>query len=181
MDEIRNLLMKIDELERRIDSLVRHGNVSDVDTSKQLVRLKIGKDVDGNDFKSPWIPYAQQAGAFKGHVPPTVGQNMTVFAPNGEFNQGIAVPLSWNDNNASPGSDTNNVWTFGNGKVEWKDTEIIVTLGTSKIEVKADKVIITAEKIESIGDTRLGLDETGEGGEKVDTIVGPAKQTYAKV
>lgn len=78
------------------------GPVTDVDPKKHRCRIAVGEDADGKEVKSPWIPYGQIAGTRKVHSAPSKGQQMTLFSPNGDYTQAVAVPYTWSDNNPSP-------------------------------------------------------------------------------
>ena len=82
---------------------MRFGKITDVDAKKQQYRQEVGVDGDGKAVKSPWIPYGQHAGLFKSHNPPSVGQQMIMLSPDGDFNQAMGLPMTWSDNNKSPG------------------------------------------------------------------------------
>jgi hypothetical protein len=71
MRELAELVARVNELERRFASMLRHGTVEQVDPAKQLVRVRIGEsDEDGGQpFIGPWVSYAQIAGALKVHTP----------------------------------------------------------------------------------------------------------------
>lgn len=128
-ETVARLARRVAEVERRLENTVRSGKVAEVDPAKGRVRLTIGKGPDGTEQLSPWVPYAQQAGALKVHSPVSVGQNMTIFAPGGDLEQSMALPMTWNDDNPSPSdSGDENVLTFGDSKVEIRGDEIVVTV-----------------------------------------------------
>ena len=79
--ELVELASRVAELERRFSGTLRHGTIEEVDAAKQIVRLNFGQDEDGKPFLSPWVPYAQIAGALKVHTPPSKGQQFTVLSP----------------------------------------------------------------------------------------------------
>ncbi|MEE9923976.1 MAG: phage baseplate assembly protein V [Brucella anthropi] len=128
MKAIIEMAARIADLERRMNSIVRHGTVAEVDPAKGAVRVQIG-GTDDKPFLSPWLPYGQVAGALKVHSPPSVGQQMTVVSPTGDFRQAVAMPMTWSDKNASPSNKGDeNVLTFGDAKIELRGGEIIVTV-----------------------------------------------------
>lgn len=139
-------------LEDRMDKTVRHGKVTDVDTQKQLARIEIGNK-DGTSLKSAWVPYAQVAGPdgqgtgqgeYKFHNPPTVGQQMTMFSPNGEFRQAVILPFTWYDKAVSPSQATDtHVVTYGKLKIERKKDLLRSTVDTTIIEQKTDTITNT--------------------------------------
>jgi phage baseplate assembly protein gpV len=136
-------------LEDRMDKTVRHGKVTDVDTKKQLARIEIGNK-DGVSLKSPWVPYAQVAGPdgqgsgqgeYKFHNPPTVGQQMTLFSPNGEFRQAAILPFTWYDKAVSPSqANDEHVVTYGKLKITHKKDRYDILLDQSEIEIKAAQI-----------------------------------------
>ncbi len=162
--ELVELASRVAELERRFSGNMRHGTVAEVDAGKQRVRLNFGKDVDGKPFLSPWVPYAQIAGALKVHTPPSKGQQFTMLSPTGDWQQAVALPMTWSDNNKSPSSAGNeNVLTYGNVRATIKDdltqvhvggTEFEITSGHVKVkvggvsvEISGDGVAITGGKV----------------------------------
>lgn len=148
---IAALVTRVAELERRNSNAFRHGTVVEVDPEKQLVRLQIG-GTDQEPFKSPWVPYAQIAGAMKVHSPPSVGQTMTMLNPGGDFRQGIAMPMTWSDQNKSPSDKGDeHVLTFGNVNITIKDGSLKVTVGGHSVEITGDGTIFTSGKVEHDG------------------------------
>lgn len=127
IEELVTLHLRMSDLERRVAEMVRHGTVSDVDTKKGLMRLSFGEG-DSGEFKGPWVPYAQIAGALKVHTPPSVGQQMTMVSPTGDMRQAIALPMTWSDANPSPGQSADPVLTYG-------DVEVTITPSSVTIEV----------------------------------------------
>lgn len=171
IEENARLLHRVAEVERRQDNQVRHGKVTDVDTKKQLARIEIGER-DGKPVKSAWVPYAQVAGGYKAHTPPTKGQQLTLFAPNGEIRQAVLLPFTWSNDNPSPSEkDDEHVDTFGD---KWKWTRkkdlFHVQLDKAEVEIKpasvalkhdGASVTVSANKVEAkVGDASI----TVEGG-----------------
>lgn len=143
MREVVELAARIAELERRFSGVMRHGTVEEVDAGKQRVRLKFGKDVDGRPFLSPWVPYAQLAGALKVHAPPSRGQQFTALSPNGDWQQAVALPMTWSDQNKSPSSNGDeNVLTYGNVKATIKDDLTQFHVGSTEFEITSGRVLI---------------------------------------
>ena len=179
---VSQLAARVAECERRMDSSVRHGKVTDVDTKKQLARIEIGER-DGTPLKSAWVPYAQLAGDYKSHRPPTKGQQMTLFAPNGEIRQAMLLPFTWSDQNKSPSDkDDEHVDTYGKLKIVRKKDGFVISVGDTEFEMTTDSINLTAGKIRTIGKTILGVDSKSEDdAPKVSTVAGPAIKTHAKV
>lgn len=182
IEAVSQLTMRIGALEARADNMIRHGKVTDVDTKKQLARIEIGER-DGTPLKSAWVPYAQIAGDYKSHRPPTKGQQMTLFAPNGEVRQAVLLPFTWSDQNKSPSDkEDEHVTTFGKLKIIEKKDSIVLSVGDTEFEITTDSINLTAGKIRTIGKTVLGIDSKSEDEQpKVSTVAGPAIKTHAKV
>jgi phage baseplate assembly protein V len=189
---IRSIVDRITRAERRLDTMVRHGPVEEVNAKDGTARIRIG----GTDEKpqlSPWIPYGQHAGKLKVHSPPSKGQQLTMLSPTGDFRQSVAMPLTWSDKEKSPSEkDDENVLTYGNvratikdGLLEVKVGDSVITAksGTIELKVGGSTVTITAnditaksEKIITDGETKLD-----KGDARVETEAGTAKRVYAKV
>lgn len=169
---VTELQQRIGDIDRRMDSSVRHGKVTDVDTKKQLARIEIGES-DGKPVKSAWVPYSQVAGSYKSHRPPSVGQQMTLMAPNGEIRQALLMPMTWSDDNKSPSEkEDEHVTTFGKlkitekgesydlevegAKISMSKDKITKTVGESQIEMTPGTLTIKGTSIVLDGDVKLG-------------------------
>ena len=150
MRELVEIVRRVAELERRVASMVRHGTVEAVDTSngKHVVRLRLGGS-DDQPFMSPWVPYGQIAGAMKVHSPPSVGQEMTLISPGGDFRQAFAMPLSWSDENQSPSDKSDeHVLKFGSVTVTIKGDGVKIEVGGHSLELTSDGSLFKGGKIE---------------------------------
>lgn len=130
-----SLVQDVSELKRRTAASNWRGKVKEVDAAKGVARLVMGQDEDGNDVLSPWLPYAQTAGALKIHSPPSVGQQMEVSTSGGDMEQGTLRPLHWSNENTSPSA---------------KGDEHVATLGAFKAEVRGQELVITVPKIKFV-------------------------------
>lgn len=161
---LSDLFMRVSDLERRMANTVRHGTVHEVNAAEGWVRIDLG-DGDNGKHLSAKIPYAQVAGALKVHAPPSVGQQMTMIAPGGDAAQALAVPFTWSDSNASPGTTGDeHVLTFGSARVELKGSELVVHVGGFTLALSASAATFT------VG----GVTHTISGG-GVDTTGGSVK------
>lgn len=124
------IVERLIEHERRIGAGEWRGKVTDVDPAKGLARIEIAKDEDGNPVKGPWLPYSQVAGGLKAHIPPTVGQTMTIRASTGDLEQGTLDAFHWSDSNQSPSSEGDaNVITFGSVTIRLTGGGVTITAG----------------------------------------------------
>lgn len=161
---IRDLTARVAEMERKSAASSRRGVVAEVDAAAGTVRLDLG---DG--MLSPAIPYGQFAGALKIHTPPTVGQLMTLTAPSGEMEQGLAIPTSFGGGNDAPSSASDaNAITFGSVRIDLDADAATVTVGGVSLVISASGVAITGGRVThngtDIGDThRHGGVDRGSG------------------
>jgi len=142
--ELVELAARVADLERRIAGVMRHGTVAEVDPAKQRVRIDMGPAHGGDGrFLSPWLPYSQFSGALRLHTPPTVGQQLTVMSPTGDFQQAVAVPLTHHSANPSPSSaGDENVMTYGNVRMTLKDDLVMVDVGGSLFRMTAAEIAL---------------------------------------
>lgn len=146
------------DLELRLSNSVRHGTVTHVDPKKQLFRMQIGKDAEGEPQLSPWIRYGQIAGALKVHAPPSVGQNMTMFAPGGDIEQAVGLPLSWNTGNTSPSQKGDeNVMTFGSFRAEVRGDELVITVPRILLKCGGSTIELTDAQIAATSSAMIRL------------------------
>lgn len=131
IEVLQSMMETLVDMQRRMGGVSIKGTVSadHIDPKAGMVRLVIGQDDDGNAVLSPWVPYAQTAGALKIHSAPSAGQTMEISSDSGDVEQGTARPLHWSDENKSPSDKGNeHVITFGNAKIELRSDELVVTV-----------------------------------------------------
>ncbi len=147
--ELTELASRVAEIERRLAGAMRHGRVAEVDTKRHRMRLDFGPahGTDGR-FLSPWLPYGQMAGALKVYTPPAVGQQYTALSPSGDFQQAVAMPLTWSDANPSPSSDPEeNVVTYGNVRMTLRDDLVQIQVGGVTFKMTSSGIDITGGHI----------------------------------
>jgi hypothetical protein len=135
---LRQMLQRLVEAERRIAGTEVRGKVKQVDTTKARARIVIGKDSDGEDVLSPWLPYKQIAADLKIHIPPTVGQTMAIRSASGDLEQGSLEPFHWSDENpANSTAAAENVLTFGDVTVTLKKSGLFLSIGGTTYQFTA--------------------------------------------
>lgn len=148
MKALAEVLARLSELERRVNGSARHGVVHEVDPAAGTVRLKLAEGPDG-PFLSPPIPYAQTMGALKAHIPPSVGQNMSLIAPGGDWRQAVAIGLSQSDANQSPsGAGDQHVVTFGDATITLTGGSLTIAVGGSSIVIDGGSITLNAGRID---------------------------------
>ncbi|MBE0692314.1 MAG: phage baseplate assembly protein V [Aquamicrobium sp.] len=80
----RQVLKSVEDLNRRMSSMVMSGRVAEVDGDR--VRLELGPpDASGRKFLSPWVQVQEMAGATGSRFPVAVGDPMRLLSPNGDI------------------------------------------------------------------------------------------------
>lgn len=90
---------RIEQLDRRLNNIVREAKVIEVDAAKGLVK------VEGHGLKSGWMPWATRAGAIREWSPPAKGERVLLISPTGEPGQGIVLSGGYSSEFKQPSSD----------------------------------------------------------------------------
>lgn len=136
-----NMERRLRELERRMSRLVQVGTVVDVDYPARRVRVTIG------ERDSAWLRFAtQRAGADRTWWPPVVGEQVMVFAPNGDAVSAVVGDSLYQDESAAPASSGSICRTImGDGAMITYDRDanrLSVDLpGDAEIDIRGDATI----------------------------------------
>lgn len=85
------------ELLRLIQNLIRIGTIAEVDHAAARVRVKSG------DLLTGWMPWADtRAGTTRTWSPPTLGEQVLVFAPGGDTENGVALTALYQSAHPAP-------------------------------------------------------------------------------
>lgn len=144
-DELGKLWKELATIKAAQARTFTEGTVAAVDAKRGLARIHVGER-NGKPVLGPWVPYQQQAGAMKGHVPVSVGQQMTMIAPGGDWSRAGLIPMTFSKANPSPSDAADaNAWTFGDVRVDLAGDTVKVT--APKVEVVAESATIDAKSI----------------------------------
>jgi phage baseplate assembly protein V len=88
----------LSEMNRRLLQIVRIGVIQEIDYAKVKARVKVGNNVTG---WRPWVALA------KAWIPPTVGDQVVVLSPNGDFEQGILLSALYHSKSKPPSNKEN--------------------------------------------------------------------------
>lgn len=150
-----SLEQRIRNLERRVSRVVQFGIVTDVDYPNKRVEVTIG------ERDSAWLRFSTRRAAQDiDWWPPTKGEQVLVFAPNGEIASAV-IGDSLYQEDFEPPSDAGNVRhvTFGDGAsikydqeekqltVELPGKASIVVAGSAAIEVHGSASVEAGEKV----------------------------------
>lgn len=182
--EIISLRQRVASLERNSGKQIQAGRVAEVDPDKGI-RLDMG-DAGGEQKLTPWLPHPEQGGEATSWVPPTVGQVLLMVTPYGDNTEkAYVVRAGYCDEFTAPVRNLNeNVFNFGDVRLTVRKEEFEIKVGETKVVFEKDKIKLLSELIATIGPTKLGLDTEQEVENEfpvVETVIAPAKQTYAKV
>lgn len=127
-DVIRELVRRIEELERRHRNVMREAKVVDTDYEKGLIKVQDG------DLRSTWVPWVERAGDIRTWTPPAKDEQVILFSPSGEPGQGWVLPGQFSDKfkqNHDKGAE--HKMTIGDTFIFAKDGEV---------RIKADKIVL---------------------------------------
>ena len=131
------------ELQRRLANVVRVGTVEEADFSTARVKVRMGGILTG------WLPMSGiRAGGVRVWSPLTVGEQVTVFSPSGDLAQGMVMPGTYCDANASPGNSGTaiNVVFPDGSTLDW-DAGTMSFQTTGTVKIKAGEIELEAGNI----------------------------------
>ncbi|WP_065755201.1 phage baseplate assembly protein V [Bradyrhizobium paxllaeri] len=104
LDDIQKLIFEVADLKRRLGQMVRVGSVEEVKSGsgEQKLRMKLGKDGQGEDILSPWLHSSDHRGGAREEARYKKGQNVMLIAPNGDWRQAQIFPYAENDKHKRP-------------------------------------------------------------------------------
>ena len=139
------------ELLRLLLNLIRFGTIADIDHDAQRVRVHVGKNTTN---WRPWI--SMRAGDAQTWFPPSLGEQVIVLSPEGDFTQAAILPAIYSDKSTTPSTNpAHHTTRYADGAVVQydRDSHILSALlpdGTS-VTVAPGKVISNAEDTECTG------------------------------
>jgi phage baseplate assembly protein V len=139
------------ELLRLILNLIRFGTIADINHDTQRVRVKVGENVT---TWRPWITF--RAGDAQTWFPPSMGEQVIVLSPEGDFANAAILPAIYSDKYKSPSTNpTHHTTRYVDGTVVQYDSAahtLTATLsdGTS-VTLAPGKVTSNAEDTECTG------------------------------
>lgn len=143
----------LSELDRRLANIIRFGKVSEIDVDAFKVKVDIGTDEAAQ--VTEWLPWlTRRAGDDTTWDPPDVGEQVIIFSPGGELDQGIVGPSLFSDDKPPNGTDAKD------RRVTFKDGSIIeFDRDSSALNLKlASAAVLTI----SIGGTAFATIKDGE-------------------
>jgi len=88
------------ELLRLLLNLIRVGTIADIDHDAQRVRVRVGKNT------TTWRPWTTaRAGQAQTWWPPSMGEQVILLSPEGNFDHGVILPAVYSNQFAPPSTD----------------------------------------------------------------------------
>ncbi|WP_038496801.1 phage baseplate assembly protein V [Collimonas arenae] len=88
------------ELLRLLLNLIRFGTIAEIDHDAQHVRVKVGKNTT---TWRPWI--TARAGETQIWCPPSLGEQVILLSPEGDFNKAAVLPAVYSDKFKTPSTN----------------------------------------------------------------------------
>lgn len=138
---IGQLVIRLDDAERKIANFERPGKVIDTDYKNGLVKVKVG------DLESHWVPWRMRAGVQRDWDPPAKDEQVVLRSPSGEPGQGYVDHGGYSDK-----------YPQNHDKGGEKKYQI----GDAYIHMTGDKIVLKAGQIALDGNVTVG-GQPGEG------------------
>jgi phage baseplate assembly protein V len=134
----------LSEAHRKVSQLIRFGVVTAVDLANAMVQCSCG------GLETEWLPwFAGRAGATRKWSPPSVGEQVIVFAPSGDTTTGFVLAGFYQDDHPAPSqSATEDRTTFADGSEVIYDAAahtLTVNVGTGNVIVNCKVATVKAE------------------------------------
>jgi phage baseplate assembly protein V len=160
--ELRDLIGRVTELERRLANIILDGVIAETDHSRDHYRVRINGET--GQLLSPWIARGDEdAGVGSTHRPMAPGQQVRVISRDGELGAGTSLvyPGSYRDRFPQPSQNGEAFVTrLGDAVITMKAEAIELTVGSTRLQITADEIV-------TFGKTRLN-----DGGRAVHYVGG---------
>lgn len=157
----------VTEIDRRISNLIRIGKVDQVNygISPPKARIWIGEDSKERGFLTEWLPwFGLSAGEDRSCDPLDVGEQVMIFSPSGEMNQGVVLAGIFQTAHPYPvtSPDKHNTTYKDGAVVEYdrvahaykinipSDGSVVITVGRTTLELKDGATTLTTPKFEGL-------------------------------
>lgn len=136
---IGELERRVEQLDRRLNNLVREARVAEVDYDKKLMKA------EAHGLLSAWSPWMNAAGKGRHWSPPAVGESGLFLSPSGEPGQGRFLRGGFSDEFNAPSSDPDaEVFKIGNITNTWHKDYAKIAHGTMRVVVSGEQVKMRA-------------------------------------
>jgi len=179
---VLELMERVEDLERRLNNIIRPGRVAKVDYDSGKVKVAYAKKTDGSDQLTPFIKWSERAGktgsdeiGIKTWMPLVVGEQVFIVSPGGDIGlHSWCMPGGYSDAADAPHSaggepmiligDTKITLSGETVKCETKhvafevENDVTFNVGGTKITADTGKVKIEADEIDLKGSQKISLD-----------------------
>lgn len=136
MSDPRSMDRRLRDLERMVSRLIQIGTVTEVDYPAKRVKVEIGAR------ESHWLRFStSRAGSDRSWWPPTAGEQVMVYAPNGDVVAAVVGDsLYQQDHDAPADTETVRRTVYGNGTVVElnKASGVLSVQHPGKLQILAD-------------------------------------------
>lgn len=166
----------LNDLDRRLANMIRIGAIKQVDLTNAVAKVEIG------DIVTEWIPWSgRRAGKNRDWHAPDVGEQVVVFAPGGDFSQGVIGPSIFQDDFPANGNEaTIERTTFNDGSVVEYDRDqhklnlTLTSTATFTLAIGQSKIIVDNGQVQIFAPagspTKLGNSPTNHAATGEDTL-----------
>lgn len=174
IEEFRELVRRVSELECRMANVIQTGTVSDVDYETGRYRVHLATGEKGEPVKTPWIRSSELAGwagdedveGVSSWTPMVKGQQVHVLSRDGDICENSwIVPAGYRDRFPQLDNDPKaHVRKIGKLTLVERSDGLLVTIGAASLKLEEDRieikvggkrVVVTGEEILTDGKTRL--------------------------
>lgn len=142
---------RIEQLDRRLNNIVREARVTEIDAAKALVK------VEAHGLLSAWSPWLERAGAIRTWSPPSVGERVILLSPTGEPGQGLVLAGGYSDAFPAPHDRAGeHRQVVGDAGVLMRDGEVVLAVGTAELRITAAGAVLTVAGARVLDLTALG-------------------------
>jgi phage baseplate assembly protein V len=122
---MHRMTAELSGLLRLILNLIRFGTIYDVDHNAQRVRVQVGKNI------TTWCPWiSMRAGDAQTWFPPSMGEQVIVPSPDGDFTQAAILPPIYSDKSPTPSTNpAHHITRYFDGAVIQYDRESHTNIG----------------------------------------------------
>ena len=181
-----DLGLRMSELERRFENVIRHGTIAAADYEMAKVKVAFS-----DALTSGWLPWftARAAGGEVSWDAPEIGERVTVFSPNGDIHQGRVMPAIYNAQSPAPSINPDVStkahkdgahFTYDRKKHSYVlqphiDGTIRLLVGSAEIQIDKAAILVKADKgvdvvAQTVTVTADAVNLGGNGGKKVARI-----------
>lgn len=140
---LRYLEKTVQQLDRRINNMVREAVVTEVFPAEGMAK------VEANGLKSKKVPWLQRAGDINEWDPPSVGERVLLLSPTGEPGTGMIMPGGYSDKFDAPhGEGGEKVTAIGDVRITQTGSSFTIVAGGVTVEISGAGLTVNGGRVE---------------------------------